>query len=382
MPTSEELLRQEEELRAQQIQPSRLRGFLAGLGQAIAGRPENSFQTAQAVVQEPYEQKQSKLKQLREQRIDTSEREAAEAAKKTKAQNDADEAEAAKVFIKSLRDRYPGSISLTDEQIDVMGPSALTKLAPRVGEIIKAQQESNKAGREISKQAEVERHNRAMEAIGAERAKQAGADKDAAITERADAKALSQLSTRIEKSGINQLEDRLDEIDHEFSLLPQTKPDKEGKTKPKDIPGYGRLASTIPTWATAGQTRKIRGLVSGLSNIQLNKRSGVAVTLQELNRFKEELGSGKFESEDALIQGLQRLRSAMARDRQTIQAGYKPNVVKQYKEQYDSYDPEALTGPAPAAGASGLTPEQRQESTDRTVTTSSGFKLKVKPKVP
>lgn len=326
-------------------EPGRLRTFLSGLGAGIAGRDVSQAQEQlrRSVVQPQMRAQEQKLK-----KIDVSE----------KAQNEQDEAEAARIFIKSLREADPDSIKLTDEQIDAMGPAALTKLAPKITDLLKQRQEREKTAREISKQAEVERHNRAMEAIGAKRAETTGKDKDAAITERADTKALSQLSTRIEKSGINQLEDRLDEIEHEFSLLPQTKPDKEGKTKPKDIPGYGRWESLKPTVLTTGQTRKIRGLVAGLANIQLKQRSGAAVTQQEFDRFRKEFGSGAFESEDALIQGLARLRSAIARDRQTIQAGYKPSVVEQYKEQYGSYDPEALTGPPPSG--SGLTPEQRQ----------------------
>lgn len=152
-------------------------------------------------------------------------------------------------------------------------------------------------------------------------------ERDKATSERQHNTMIQKFSTKLTDSGIPQLDDTLTEIEQIIESLP-----KDKKGAPKDIPAFGRVPSLVPTFMTSGQGKQLRQAIQKLSNVQLKQRSGAAVTQPEFARFVQEFGTGKLESEEALIGGLARLRRAIEADRAELERGLPPEAQQEYVE--------------------------------------------------
>lgn len=170
-------------------------------------------------------------------------------------------------------------------------------------------------------------------------------------------KDVSRISDHISKSGLESLEDKLDEVEGIMGTLK-----KDPKTgQPENIPGFGRVGSLAPNILRLGKAKKLQQLIKGLGNVQLKSRSGAAVTTQELQRFIGEFGSGTFESEEALLNGLTNLRRALAADKSAIFAGSPQEAVQKYNERFGANFEQQLPAQPlnQSAQPSGLPPEKQ-----------------------
>ena len=88
-----------------------------------------------------------------------------------------------------------------------------------------------------------------------------------------------------------------------------------------DIAGFGETG-LVPRQLLSKGGKKNRQLVQGFINITLKDRSGAAVTIPEFERFKAELGTGFFETDEQLRNGLKTARDALLREIKTIEAPF------------------------------------------------------------
>ena len=130
---------------------------------------------------------------------------------------------------------------------------------------------------------------------------------------------VQKLSTQADKSGLTELVSSIKDLD---ALLP---------TDGSDVPGYGATALT-PDVLTTEKGKNIRQRVANVSNALLKARSGGAVTPQEFDRAKAELGIGGGKDDQQLIQGIKNVKEMMHNKLRTIEAGYNPNIVQSFRD--------------------------------------------------
>lgn len=129
------------------------------------------------------------------------------------------------------------------------------------------------------------------------------------------------LGTQIAKAGIPQADQTLGEIEGLMQKYPKG-----------DLPGYGPVQSLLPSAALSQDGQQLRQAVQGLANVQLKQRSGAAVTDQEFNRFKLELGSGALMSEDRIRQGIAHFRDLLESEKKNFAAGAPGDALQAYEE--------------------------------------------------
>jgi hypothetical protein len=99
----------------------------------------------------------------------------------------------------------------------------------------------------------------------------------------------------------------------------------------QDIPGVGQTGS-VPTLflSPEGETtrQETRGLVGDLIKMQ----SGLAASESEVNRKMQELGLSFGSSDRAFRKGLQNLKEQIEAHLKSVQAGFRPEVIKLYRE--------------------------------------------------
>lgn len=173
-------------------------------------------------------------------------------------------------------------------------------------------------------------------------------------TQKTQAQAV-QLGTQLEKSGIPQAQQTLDNIDNILSKYP-----KNG-----DLPGYGPVAGSLPNWAVSKEGQELRQAVASLANINLKQRSGAAVTTQEYDRFKTELGNGTGMTPDRLRQGLTQMRSLIESQKKNYAAAAPDGAIEAYEanggmplSQYRT--PQAKPASTSAPGATDFQAEARR----------------------
>lgn len=88
------------------------------------------------------------------------------------------------------------------------------------------------------------------------------------------------------------------------------------------IPGIGRISFY------SSDARDLASTLGRLFNIELKSRSGVAVTIPELERLKVEFAQGKFNNEHEMIKALQRYKRALFNGMQNIESGFTPEAVQ------------------------------------------------------
>jgi len=132
--------------------------------------------------------------------------------------------------------------------------------------------------------------------------------------ERLVEKGSQKLSADLDKSGIFDLIDSLEQI---TSII---------NSNPKDIPGVGRTA-VLPGISLSGEGKKLRQSVGTLRNSILKARSGGAVTPAESGRLLEELGTGVGRSDKQIRIGITNVLNTFNNKVKNITAGFRPEAV-------------------------------------------------------
>lgn len=156
----------------------------------------------------------------------------------------------------------------------------------------------------------------------------------------------TQFANSMEKSGIPQAQQTLDQIKSIVAKYP-----------PGQLPGYGIVEGMKPMWALSQDGQQLRQAVQQLSNINLKARSGAAVTQQEFERFKQELGTSSMVPESRLRQGIDQMQNLVEAQKRNYVAGAPRDTVATYEANGGmplSYllppDKTATTSAAPAGG--------------------------------
>jgi hypothetical protein len=129
-----------------------------------------------------------------------------------------------------------------------------------------------------------------------------------------------------------------------------------------DIAGYGSTGLT-PQFLLTPAGKEIRTSLAGLRNIILKDRSGAAVSNQEFDRLKDEIGGGTFSTDADLRSKLKRMGEIVAQHARNIDATFDgdPEVPKTAFEQYRQAG--GITGSSlnlnPAAALAAMSPEKK-----------------------
>ncbi|MCW1958312.1 MAG: hypothetical protein KIH64_007160 [Mycobacterium sp.] len=148
---------------------------------------------------------------------------------------------------------------------------------------------------------------------------QTRADKAAEKKAQADERSVTKYAATLQKEGIPEVEQALASAENLVGNYAE------------DIPGYGRAAGALPSWALGDEGNNVRQAVAAVRNIVLSARSGAAVTDQELRRLTEELGAGALQSEEALRQGLRKFRQRFEAVKANAAAGVGDDVKDAYE---------------------------------------------------
>jgi hypothetical protein len=134
-------------------------------------------------------------------------------------------------------------------------------------------------------------------------------------------KQVTQFSNQMEKTGIPQLQQALDTID---SIMQKYPPGS-------DLPGYGPIDGLRPTWSLGEDGQRLRQAIQSITNITLKNRSGAAVTDQEFERFRQEMGSSAFLPEARIRQGIDQMRGILNAQKRNAIAGVSDDVLGDYE---------------------------------------------------
>lgn len=208
------------------------------------------------------------------------------------------------------------------------------------------------------------RHNQAMEKIAQDRiaadiaraeATQDRADKrqEAGLAEKREKKVEDHLIKFETKAldavplaeNLSAIEDilgaKLEQFDPKTGTLHGKKIDLPGKS----VPGVGRVF--MP--GSVGES--FQAAFSNIFNTTLKERSGAAVTDQELQRLKNEFAQGKFNTEEKMIEALQRYKNIIRKKMRQHEAAFSPEVRERFKKQggmlADDFFPEPGAGKPP-----------------------------------
>lgn len=158
--------------------------------------------------------------------------------------------------------------------------------------------------------------------------------------QRADEKKTAELSNRIEKSGLADLDPVIANINKNIP--------SEG-----DISGFG-LTAALPDILVSKSGTDARQAVGGLRNIVLKARSGGAVTPSEADRMLEELGAGTGRTDEQLRVGITNVVNQLAAKKQAILGGYRGDIKEAFKGQGGNTS-------VPSASFSGGLPPEKQK---------------------
>jgi hypothetical protein len=180
------------------------------------------------------------------------------------------------------------------------------------------------------RQAEIERHNKAMETANAERTKLSAAVlqgqqelKKLEFTMKADKTLqtkVQQLGTSLEKANLPQAEAVLGEVEDAIKKSPKV---AEYLSGPKSL---------LPDLAVGDDVKFARQAFQKLFNITLKDRSGAAVTNQELQRLKQEFATGVFKTDKQLQEAVDKARSIINSHYASVAGSFGPEVLGAYNE--------------------------------------------------
>lgn len=151
---------------------------------------------------------------------------------------------------------------------------------------------------------------------------------------REDEKDLQKLSTSITKLGLPTITSAINSIENQLGMTLEEALQRntdDDKTNDVEVPGYGRMGSIAPDVFVGDKSRAFRQDVGSLLNPQISKQFGASQTKGEIERFQSEVGSGKFESEAAILRGLSNIKRSANADLKATYAGYKPELVDIYR---------------------------------------------------
>jgi len=115
--------------------------------------------------------------------------------------------------------------------------------------------------------------------------------------------------------------------------------------KSGDIPGYGVTGSLVPNILAGKKARSLRMAVQGLQNVKIKDRSGAAVTPPEFVRLAQELGTGKFKTDDELRQGLNQALASYRERVRNVMAAFDDETKNAYLSREGVENPlEVLSG--------------------------------------
>lgn len=180
------------------------------------------------------------------------------------------------------------------------------------------------------KQAEVERHNREMEAarvradaLQAEIAKgnrdlkamqfQMGADKELV-------KKTQQLQGALEKANLPEADAVLNDVEKALKAAPEVAQYLSG------------AKSLLPDMMVPDNVKSARQAFQKLFNITLKNRSGAAVTNQELERLKNEFATGAFKSEKQIRDAVEKARGIINQHYISVASGFGKDALDAYNE--------------------------------------------------
>lgn len=180
------------------------------------------------------------------------------------------------------------------------------------------------------RQAETERHNRALEALNAQNAslnaefKRLSLDlqkqKLENIGDQQLSKQVQQLGKAIEGAKLNDSNAVLQNVEDRISKNPAI---LEYVSGPKAV---------LPDWSVPSDIAMGRQAISKLFNIELKNRSGAAVTVPEYERLKDEYGKGAFKTPAQIKGAIEQARNLLNQHYRSVAAGFSPDVLKTYNE--------------------------------------------------
>lgn len=88
----------------------------------------------------------------------------------------------------------------------------------------------------------------------------------------------------------------------------------------------------LPDRAVPKEARDVRQAIEKVFNIELQDRSGAAVTSQELARLKSEYGKGAFKTSEQVQNALKQARAVITDHYRSVAAGFGPKALTDYNE--------------------------------------------------
>jgi hypothetical protein len=151
---------------------------------------------------------------------------------------------------------------------------------------------------------------------------------------REDEKDLQKLSASVTKLGLPTITTAINSLENQLGMTLEealSRNTDEDETNDIEVPGYGRVGSLYPSKFVGNESRAFRQDVNSLLNPQISKQFGASQTKGEIERFQEEVGGGKFESQATILKVLANIKRSAKADLNTVYAGFKPELVDTYK---------------------------------------------------
>ena len=139
-------------------------------------------------------------------------------------------------------------------------------------------------------------------------------------------KSVKELGVALEKAGLP-ITDQV--MTHVEKTLHIGKDEKKAKELASYISGENAWK---PDLTSDQEVRDARQAVHKLFNITLKDRSGAAVTLQELERLKQEFATGIWKRPEQLINGIKKAREIINQHYTSVAAGYGKDALDGYNE--------------------------------------------------
>jgi hypothetical protein len=210
------------------------------------------------------------------------------------------------------------------------------------------------------RQAEIARHNKAMEALTAQghQARQealnlghsvrllqlelAGNKAEVEKLRRVDTET-TRLSAALEKANLPEADAVLGQVEKALEVAPKV---AEYISGPKSL---------LPDLAVPDEVKFARQAFQKLFNITLKNRSGAAVTLPELDRLKQEFATGAFKTPQQLTAAVGQARAIINKHYASVASGFAPGVLGSYNERVRQFGGRVVleapkSGPAGASG--------------------------------
>jgi hypothetical protein len=181
-----------------------------------------------------------------------------------------------------------------------------------------------------ARQAETERHNRALEELNAQNSslnsefKRLSLDLQRAkldqVGDQQLNKQVQQLGKAIEGAKLNDSNAVLQNVESRISKNPAL------------LEYVSGAKSALPDWSVPTDIAMGRQAISKLFNIELKNRSGAAVTVPEYERLKDEYGKGVFKTPAQIKGAIEQARNLLNQHYRSVAAGFSPDVLKTYNE--------------------------------------------------